>query len=274
MTDESNDILFSQLADGELDADRADALLLDVLDDAAERERLKAMLRLRQSTAGWRTAQPARPVLVVAPRAVSSRGRTAWHAGALAMAACVGGILVLVGVWAAGWLGGAGRGTPAAVTADQMQQVANVFAFHESVAGPLAWYAADDRNVRLASAQGSEGGQRPIAVLLKLAPEGEGAAARTLVIVCREDQPTVFELPAESPDRAGLRVYLAPRTVNGTVDVRYAIAVDGDTTQPAEASLTGRRRVGLTETSLGQLALGDQTLNVEAAAWPMPEERK
>jgi len=283
MTNERDEILMSQLADGELSSDQANELLLSVLDAPADREKLKALLRLRQTTAGWRNRQPKRPVMIVAGRpGAFRRGRAAWRMGGLAVAACVGGLLALAGIWAAGWLGGPVRQTyqwptVAQVTPEQMQQVAMIFALHESVAGPLAWYAADDQNIRLASAGGTEAGQTPIAVLLKLGPAGpdaarsagSGQAARTLVIVCREDRPAVIELPAESPGRAGLRMYLTPRTVNGKVEMQYAIAVDGDGRQPSVASLAGRRRVGLAETSLGQLALGDGLLNVEASAWPL-----
>jgi len=283
MTNEQNEILMSQLADGELTGDQANELLLRVLDAPADREKLKALLRLRQTTVGWRTRQPPRPVTVVAERSRTfHRSRMARHMGGLAAAACVGGLLALAGIWAAGWLGSPVRQayqwpTVAQVTPEQMQNVAMVFALHESVAGPLAWYAADDQNIRLASAGGTEAGQTPIAVLLKLGPAGpdaarstgSGQAARTLVIVCREDRSAVIELPAESPGRAGLRVYLAPRTVNGKVEMQYAIAVDGDGRQPTVASLAGRRRIGLAETSLGQLALGEKVLNVEASAWPM-----
>jgi hypothetical protein len=159
------------------------------------------------------------------------------------------------------------------VTPEQMRQVAMVFALHESVAGPLAWYAADDETIRVASARGTEVGQTPIAVLLKLGPAGPDAAVRTLVIVCREDRSSVIELPAESASRAGLRVYLTPRTVNGKVEMQYAIAVDGGEHRVAAASLSGQRRIGLTETSLGQLALGEKVLNVEASAWPLSQER-
>jgi hypothetical protein len=289
MTNERDEILMSQLADGELSSDQANELLLSVLDAPADREKLKALLCFRQATVGWRIRQPPRPVMVVAePPRTFRRSRMARHMGGLAVAACVGGLLVLAGIWAAGWLGSPvrpmhqwqiapGPDAPRAavrVTPEQMQQVAMVFALHESVAGPLAWYAADDQNIRLASAGGTEAGQTPIAVLLKLGPAGPDAAARTLVIVCREDRPAVIELPAESPGRAGLRVYLAPRTVNGKVEMQYAIAVDGGEHQPALASLAGRRRIGLAETSLGQLALGEKVLNVEASAWPMPQERK
>jgi len=279
MTNERDEIRMSQLADGELSSDQANELLLSVLDVPADQEKLKALLLFRQTTAGWRTRQPPRPVMVLAERPRTfRRSRMARHMGSLAVAACVGGLLALAGIWGAGRLGGPVRQTyrwptVAQVTPEQMQNVAMVFALHESVAGPLAWYAADDQNIRLASAGGTEAGQTPIAVLLKLGPAGPDGAARTLVIVCREDRPAVIELPAESPGRAGLRVYLAPRAVNGKVEMQYAIAVDGDGRQPSVASLAGRRRIGLTETSLGQLALGEKVLNVEASAWPMRQER-
>jgi hypothetical protein len=225
--------------------------------------------------------QPQRPVMVVAERPQSfRRGRMAWRVGGLAVAACVGGLLVLSGVWAAGFLRNAPRpdAPPAAVavqvSAEQMQQVAKVFALHESVAGPLAWYAADDRSIRVASARGADLGQAPIGVLLKLESATPGVPARTLVIVCRNDQPAVIELPAESSGQAGLRVYLTPRTTNGKVDVQYAIAMDGPSQQAPLASLSGQRRLGLSDSPLGQLAVGDSVLSVEAAAWPMRAEHR
>jgi hypothetical protein len=303
MMNENDEILMSQLADGELPSDQTNELLLDVLDAPAEREKLKGLLRLRQATAGWRTSQPPQPVVIVAERPRTfRRGRMAWRMGSLAVAACVGGLLVLTGVWAAGWMGRAagpdrqgpiaqGPGTALAaiqVTPEQMRQVAKVFALHESVAGPLAWYAADDQNIRLASARGAEAGLPTIAVLLRLDPAvagaspsspsassgqaGSGQAARTIVIVCREDAPTVIELPAEMSGQAGLRVYLAPRSVNGKVDMQYAIAADSQSPQSPAASISGQRSLGMAEAPLGQLAMGDRVLNVEAAAWAMRPE--
>jgi len=287
MMNEDDEILMSQLADGELPSDQANELLLDVLDEPSGREKLKGLLRLRQATAGWRTSQPPQPVVIVADRSrPMRRSRLAWRMSSLAVAACVGGLLVLTGVWAAGWIGSPVRpahqwqvapapdAPPAVaqVTPEQMRQVAKVFALHESVAGPLAWYAADDRNIRLASARPAEAGQPLIAVLLRLDPEVSGSAARTVVIVCREDAPAVIELPAEMTGHAGLRVYLAPRAVNGKVEMRYAIAMDGESRQAPAASISGQRRLGATEALLGQLAMGDRVLNIEAAAWPMRQE--
>ncbi len=276
-----NEILMSQLADGELPSDQANELLLGVLDNSNEREKLKNMLRLRQATADWRTHQPTKPILVMADRPRSfQRNRVVWRMGGLAAAACIGGLLVLTGLWAAGWVLSPVRPahpwqispapdsptTLARVSPEQMRQVAQAFELHESVAGPLAWYAADDQNIRLASAQGAQSG-RPIAVLLRL--ETDASPARTLVIVCREDSPAVIELPSETPSQTGLRVYLAPKTTNGKVQMHYTIAADGDSRDPVLASLTGQRHLGLAETSLGQLAMDDRILNIEAAAWPL-----
>jgi len=285
MVNEQNEILFSQLADGELESDHANDVLLDVLDDPAGREQLKEMLRLRRSMAAWRGRQPSRPVMLADRTPARSRaGRGLWRLAGLAAAACVGGLLVLAGVWAAGGRGGAVRPTPdgkgpgvaaaVEVTPEQMRQIAKVFALHESVAGPLAWYAADDQSIRLASAKAeAEAGQTPIGVLLKVASSAPGSTGRTYVIVCRNDQTAMIELPSESGDGAGLRVYLTPRTVNGKVDVRYAIAVDGPPQEAPLAGLSGQRRLGLAEAPLGQLAFGDKLLNVEAAAWPVQQER-
>lgn len=291
MSNEQNEMLMSLMVDGELPSDQVNNLLLDVLDDAAEREKLKDLLGLRQATAKWRTVQPVRPVMIVSdrPRSVRPGRRLAWRAGGMAVAACIGGFLVLAGVWASGWVRGPdrlanpwqnapGSGAPQAVAArvtpEQQQQIAEVFALHESVAGPLAWYASDDQNVRLASARTTEAGRTPIGVLLRLNATSNGSGGRTLVIVCRNDEPAVIELPAESADRPGLRVYLAPKVDGGRVQMHYAIAADGNAGQPLLASLTGQRRLGLTETPLGQLAMGDSVLHVEAAAWTLPKEAK
>jgi len=282
MTHEQDEILMSQLVDGELPSDQANELLSGVLDDADKRESLKELLRLRQATAAWRARQPTKPILAMTDQPRSfRRNRLVWRMGGLAVAACIGGLLVLTGVWAAGWVLNPVRpahqwqvspapDSPtslARVSPEQMRQVAQAFELHESVAGPLAWYADDDQNIQLASAQGAQSGQ-PIAVLLRL--EGEAASpSRTLIIVCREDSPAVIELPSETPSQTGLRVYLAPKAANGKVQIHYAIAADGDSREPALASLAGQRPLGLTETPLGQLAMGDSVLNIEAAAWPL-----
>lgn len=271
MTNEQDEMLYSQLADGEIDGDQLNELLLKVLDDPHGRERLREMLRLRQTTGAWRRGRPERPVIVAHGATIPRHVRLPWRFGSLAAAAVIGGVLVFGGFWAANRLQRpGGEVSHGSVTAEQMQQVAQVFELHESVAGPLAWYAADDRTVRLASARGSEARHAPIAVLLKLGSASSDGPARTFVIVCREKESALIELPGPSPDAPGLRVYLTPHSVNGKIDIRYDIALDGSQDQHgALASVTGQRRVGLTERSLGQLTLGDRLVNVEASAWPI-----
>ena len=272
---EQDEMLLSQLADGEVDSDQLNEILLKVLDDPEGREKLREMLRLRRATSPWRRGQPERPMILAAPHA-KTHARFPWHLGSLAAAAALGGILVFGGFWAAHRFQRPGSDLgPASVSAEQMRQVAQVFALHESVAGRLAWYASDDRNIRLANASGAEPGNAPIAFLLRLQPASAGGSAQTYVIVCREKESANVELPGPSPGAPGLRAYLTPQSVNGKIDVRYVIALDGSGEQRAVlASVSGQRRLGLSETSLGQLAVGDRLLNVEASAWPVREEKR
>ncbi len=51
---EESELLLSQLTDNELPADQANQVLLDALDNAEARQRLKAMLHLRQVLRPWR----------------------------------------------------------------------------------------------------------------------------------------------------------------------------------------------------------------------------
>jgi hypothetical protein len=280
MMSEQDETMLSQLADGELTGDETADVLLRVIDDAAGRQTLKRLLHLRLASAAWRRQSPPTPVMVVQHvKASGHPGRLARLAG-LAAAACVGAALVLVGVWTADHRSAGGAGgrsdtlaaTPA-VTPEQMDQVASVFALHESVAGPLAWYAAGDQAIRTAAADGAGSDNQPIAVLLKLIPASRGETVRTFVIVCREREDAVINLPDGAAGTSNLRVYLAPRTSNGTVDMQYAIAMDGPQRDGVAAALSGRRHIGLKKTSLGQLALDDRMLNVEATAWPIKESR-
>lgn len=281
MMNTNDEALMSHFVDGELPSDQANALLLSVLDHPESRETLKDLLRLRQATEEWRSKSPARPVLVVAPQPiVKRRTRGMWRAGSMALAACVGGLLVLTGIWAAGGFrggpAGAGPGKTEQVlrvSADQIQHVATAFELHESVAGPLAWYADDEQNIRVAAAKPTDARRTPVGVLLRLASSDPNVPARTLVIVCRQDQPAVIDLPRESGGRDALRVCLTPREVDGGVQMQYAIAMDGATQEPL-ATLSGQRNLGLTEASLGQLAADGKLLSIEAAAWPLRPDRK
>ena len=85
MNGKSDDVQLSQLADGELDSDQANAVLLEVLHDAEARERLRGLLQLRQSLAGWRRQQPA----ATAAALKAGWGRRPSHRSAWLIAACV-----------------------------------------------------------------------------------------------------------------------------------------------------------------------------------------
>ena len=60
---------------------------------------------------------------------------------------------------------------------------------------------------------------------------------------------------------------LLPTVANGTVSLQYAIAADGSNHGADETALAGSRRLDLGQTPLGQLALNDCLVNVEASAW-------
>ena len=208
MNDERNEILFSQLADGELESDRLNEVLLDALDDEQSRTKLKEMLRQRQATSPWRGVQPPRPIVIVAKQAAPMpRRRLPWRVASMAVAACLGGVLVLTGFWAAGRLGNSGPAEPRygpgietvsspAVTTEQMQQVAEVFALHESIAGPLAWYAADDQNIKLASARGAEASNQPVAVLLRLTPTSPARPHARMSSCAERESPRQLSCPS------------------------------------------------------------------------------
>lgn len=283
MKNKTDEILLSQLVDGELESDQVNEVLLTVLDDADKRRELKEHLRLRRSLGQWRRQKPARPIVALSagheirPRHASLSRRL----GNLVAAAVIGGALVLAGFWTAGRVNpveqnSRGNSRMAAVTEEQMRQVASVFALHESVAGPLKWYAADDQKIQLASAAGgAEAGRKPVAVLLRLAVAGAGPAqARNYVIVCRNGESATIEFP-QAGGASTVRMRLLPGVQDGKVSIRYAITVYGPELAPkTSAALSGQRLVGLEHTPLGQIALADQLVNVDASAWVIPKGLK
>ncbi len=213
----TDDRALSQLADGEL-GDRAAAETMRATpDDSDARERFNSHLRLRLLTADWRerTGPPATFLRMSVLRTSAPASRPA--VGVLA-ATLAGGLLVLAGVWA-------GRQTapetaaPLAdfapsevISPDRRRQVAEVFAFHESVAGPLDWYAADDEAIRLGTSpprNDDHAAGRPIAVVLRLAAGGSGAA-HECVIVCCDGVPVTIPLPQRDPAAPSARLYLSP----------------------------------------------------------------
>jgi hypothetical protein len=242
------------------------------------------MLELRQATNQWRRQETPKAILAVArPQPI---GRT-WHVKRiliLASAAMLGGVLVAGGFC----LGNRNHNaaTPAEliaphavaiVTPDQRREIAEAFRLHESVAGLLSWYAADESTILIAPSQNSETTRQPIAVVLRLAKafsnaQNDATSAKTYVIVCRNNDPATIELPPSAIAKK-LRLRLISTEVDGQIKLQFALGAGGSQGGPDDAFLVGRRNVDNGgQTSLGQLAMNDCCVNVDASAWTLRVE--
>jgi hypothetical protein len=287
MSTRIDDLVLSQLADGELSHDETVGTLLAVLDDEESRDRLRQHLQLRQMSAGWRSQQPSTDLARALPAPVpptplkpTGNGRSSRRnpqGGHLLVASVVGGLLVVLGVW----IGKSSHVAPVpiadgpqtpqyVVTPSQRQQIAQVFAFHESVAGPLKCFAADDRAIEITPADAEAQGARPLAVVLRLTAEGGARPmSHEYVIVCRQGVPVAISLPHGDSRFPPGRLYLSPAVEKEGVGLQYSLTMDDAGGRSAAAAIAGRRNVGSLPRSLGELALGDQFVRVEASAWPL-----
>jgi hypothetical protein len=274
---EDEKILLSQLVDGELPVEEANQVLADVLDSSEAACQLNAMLRSRQVLGPWRRQEPSKTIVALpSPRAVHGASRFGWRLTGLAAAALLGGVLVAAGFFLRGQVDrrefavAAARQPAVIITPEQRGEIARVFALHESVAGPLSWYAADETTIQVAPAQKGETMRQAIAVVLRLTPDSAAAGRRwggpkTYVIVCRNGDAAI-ELPPSAVAKA-MRVRLLPTAAGGKVSLQYAIAADGASRGAEEAALAGCRRLDAGQTPLGQLALNDGLVRVDASAW-------
>ena len=112
-------------------------------------------------------------------------------------------------------------------------------------------------------------------MVLRLSPAGEAAAAaKSYVIVCRNNESATVELPDGPGGAANLRIHLAPSPAAGGVGLKYAIAIAGGSAGGEfPAVLTGRRRVGLEPRQLGRLSLADAMVDVDASAWVIDDKQ-
>ena len=116
--------------------------------------------------------------------------------------------------------------------------------------------------------------QQPIAVVLRLAPDplsNERGRGKTYVIVCRSNDAATIELPQSAMAKT-VRLRLLSTESNGGVNLQYVLAVDGSDLRPDDTALAGRRHLGLGQTALGQLAMNDRLVNVDAGAWVMRDK--
>jgi hypothetical protein len=273
MNEKTDDALLSQLVDGELDSDELNDVLAAVLDDADARRRLQAHLALRRGLADWRRQKPDTPILA-AGEGRRRRFPVARRLAGLAAAMILGAALATAGFLAArpkreGPDVSVKPTTPPIVSIKQIDQINRAYKLYESVAGPLRWYADDDSKIQLDSAPASPEAGEPVAVVLRLSGAGSGAAAsRNYVIVCRNNESATVELPDGPGKTSTLRIHLAPSPALKGIGLKYAIAVADDPANDSfPAMLAGERQVGLEPRPLGQLALADALVEVDASAW-------
>ena len=291
---EEKDLLLSQWVDGELPADQADQVLADALDNVELREQLKAMLRLRQVLGRWTRQEPPQNIALDATAHLPGSSKIAIKhvtdgnhpfgsfrtLSGLAAAAILGGVLVAGGFFLEGLYRAASSPVTVAVrpvtvvTPEQRQEIARAFALHESVSGPLSWYASDDATILVAPAKKGETLRKPIAVVLRFARDASCAVGsvvppKTYIIVCRNDAPETIELPElpASIIAKKLRLRLVSTEINGQISLQYALATNGSGDPEDGAALVGRRCIGDNQTTLGQLAFNNCLVNVDAGAW-------
>ena len=187
---DEKELLLSQLVDHELPADQADQVLAgildelaDVLDDTESGRRLRDMLQLRQTLGVWRQQELPGAIVALPPAPSAAHlSHAPWRTMSLAVAAVLGGILVAAGFYLGGQFAGRGQARPSpetmrirpgnrsrrrpralgrviVVTPEERREIARAFALHESVAGPLSWYVADDSTIHVAHRSGREKGR-------------------------------------------------------------------------------------------------------------------
>ncbi len=281
MNDHIEDIELSELVDGELDSDRGNRVLLSVLDDPESRGRLKGFLQMRESLSPWRRQgePPAHVATTRSPRPRYAAG--VWPVARFAAAAVLGGVLVTAGFLTTDRDGRYERApglelpwTPHALAVDELRQAASVFAFHESVAGPLTWYAADDQTISLQPRPSDRHEGVPVAVFLHLSSDRDSpTSVGNYVVICREGERVRVRFPYTDAPMHFTDIELTPRLRNGTVDVRYTITVGGQTgPEQVWGSLAGRSQLGEAQRRLGQVALNDRVFLVSASAGQLPFE--
>ena len=269
-----NDETFSRLTDGELTSGELNEALLGALDDPAARDELKLHLQLRQANAAWREGicgVEAEVSPVVKMPDFNDHRR---HWIRYSAAACIVGALVFAGVMGGRWTAPANPNggehatyvAPAVrvVTPEEQRNLTEAFALHESVAGPLAWYASDENEILVAPAEENVALGEPVAVAMSFT--GPAGKTRRVTMVCRAGRLTTIQLPAHGETPA-MKLVLSPKAVNGHTQLRYAIAVDSPSNGQPLAVVTGQQDLRTTEIAMGQLAFDDTYLNIRATAW-------
>ncbi|MGD9126940.1 MAG: hypothetical protein PVH19_06135 [Planctomycetia bacterium] len=273
----------SMLVDGELPTEAANELLREIMADETLRKELEEQLRLRATLAPWRKQQPKNALLHAT---ISQAAPTTSHFGPSPLrryaeivgAAVLAGLLVFAGFWVArnghqpnqvaynpplkqSWI----------ITPEKQKEVADIFAFHESVAGPLTWLADGESKIEVNEASETSAKQQAIAVLIRLKGDPNQPTRETkmleheYIVVCRAGSPATIDLPDGD---TSLKLHLlAERDKNNHVQIQYAFAAMSPDHTPG--TLSGERVLGLQSRSLGQLVMNHELYSVEAGAWQL-----
>lgn len=150
---------------------------------------------------------------------------------------------------------------------ETVHQMAQVFAFHESVGGPLKWYASDDQMVQLASFDGTSSLSEPIVVFLDLVGDDASKTGRRYMVVCRAGQQASVDFPAGPGEMPALRLQMLPSLHGGVIDLRYVVDLrTSDDGEKRWVSLAGQNALGFKPVQLGVVSLHDRQFTVAAGS--------
>ncbi len=283
----------SALVDGEAtDEERCD-VLADVIHDVALRDELQQLIDLRRTTARWRNSidsPPSTETLCERSRTQETERRPStaapsqkWSVGGYLVATVVGGLLVCAGLLA-GRLGSGGASSgekgvpvqqsspverPLIVAPQQQRQAAEVFAFHESVTGPLSWFASDEDEVLLGSPMMEDVARRPAAVQLRIRDGATGREVGTWLIVCRDRTRADMELPLHDAESGPVRLSLLLNLEDSSIAASYSLVFGALTSETQRAHLSGQRNLDASAAAIGEVFFHGRRLTIDAAAWPL-----
>ena len=161
------------------------------------------------------------------------------------------------------------------VTPEQRREIARAFALHESVAGPLSWYAADDSTIQVAPA----GRRKRCSSRLRSScgwrrPDGKERRTQDLRDCVPQQRRGDHRTAAVGggPDRSFAAAFHGGQR-RGATPIRHCgrRGQIADRTRPRWPAVATSAS---SQTPLGQLALDDRLVNVDASAWVIRDERK
>jgi len=298
MNQHTNHELLSMFVDGELDHEQSNQLLQSTLENEDDCIHLKELLQIRSLFGYWRKIEPTRETERMIPAPSSSLSpESHFKVGALKqssslpgnewgrvmIAAALGGVLVFGGMLATQFgkknvspiIVHENRNShndgfiPRSISQLDVKQISQVFAFQESVAGPLSWYGADENSIQLKVASKENAKGPPLAILLHW--KGD-KFVKSYMIVCRNRVSMDVTLPHFFPNQKGLTIHLEPAWEQDQIDLQYSLIAEPESANSGpSAILVGERGIGLKVVRLGQLVLDQNLLSVEASAWRLED---